>query len=55
MPKINHPSGLPKVDQSMRATHLKLDPIESSFVNQTGPPGAVTVFDQQKAVGANVA
>ena len=37
---------MPKMEGAMRATHVKLDPIDTnstSFVNATGPPGMVSV------------
>ena len=38
---------MPKMEGAMRATHVKLDPIDTSgstsFVNATGPPGLHSV------------
>lgn len=45
------------MEGNMRATHLKLDPIDTqSFVNPTGPPGmnTVTSSNDSKSINASM-
>ena len=57
--KLNHNPQANKLENNMRATHLKLDPIETqistSFVNPVGPPGGLTVTNNDsKPLNASV-